>query len=393
MPSEPPGNTAPLPSTAEVVIVGGGVMGASIAFHLAEAGCTGVLLIERDEFARGSSGKPIGGVRAQFSDPLNIEIGARSLRAYRDFARRPGAEIGLDTVGYLFLLSADEQVEGFERGIAVQHELGVPSRMITPDEAGRLCPYLDTGGLVAGVFSPSDGHARPPAVVHGYARAAERLGARMRTHCALTGIETTGGRISAVHTGAGTVRTGTVICTAGAWSASVGALASVDLPVRPLRRQLAFTEPMTPRPPRIPFTIDFASSAYFHNSDDGLLLGMSDPAQPEGFDTGYTDEWLPLFREVARRRAPQLAELPVSGGWAGLYELTPDHNALLGESSSVGRFLYATGFSGHGFLQAPAVGEIIRDLYLGRRPPVDVAPLSADRFTTGATIRPEAHIV
>lgn len=333
-------------------------------------------------------------MRAQFSDPLNIEIGARSLRAYQDFARRPGADIDLRQVGYLFLLAEQQQAAAFESAVATQRELGVPSRMISPARARALCPYLDTGELVAGAFCGTDGHARPGAVVHGYLRAARELGTRVRTHCAVTGIETSGERITAVRTSAGTVRTGAVICTAGAWSGSVGSMASVRLPVRPLRRQVAFTEPVSPPPPRIPFTIDFSSTAYFHNAGDGLLLGLSDPAQPEGFDTRYTEEWLPLFREVARRRAPEIAELPVTGGWAGLYELTPDHNALIGEAPSVHRFLYATGFSGHGFLQAPAVGEIVRDLYLGRTPPVDVTALTANRFAPGATtIRPEAHIV
>jgi sarcosine oxidase subunit beta len=170
-------------------------------------------------------------------------------------------------------------------------------------------------------------------------------------------------------------------------------MAGVHLPVRPVRRQLAFTAPLAPRAPRIPFTIDFASTAYFHNSDDGLLFGLADPEQADGFDTTWTPDWLRLFRAAARRRAPALAEMETNGGWAGLYEVTPDHNALIGRSGTLPNFLYATGFSGHGFLQAPAVGEIMRDLHLGRTPFVDVTPLSADRFTTGAETRPEAHVV
>ncbi|MDF3141892.1 MULTISPECIES: FAD-binding oxidoreductase [unclassified Streptomyces] len=394
-PSPSPSSSAfgTVPSTADVVITGGGVMGASIAFHLAEAGVTDVVVVERDELCSGSSGKPIGGVRAQFSDPLNIELGDRSLRAFQDFPHRPGADIRLDSVGYLFLLTTEQQAIDFEASVGIQNSLGVPTRMIGPDEAHRLCPYISTDGLLAAAFSPTDGHARPALVVQGYADAAARAGVAFATHTSVTGIDTAGDRVTAVHTDRGRIACATVICTAGAWSGRIGAMAGVDLPVRPVRRQLAFTEPLTPPAPRIPFTIDFASSAYFHNSDDGLLFGLADPAQPDGFDTTWTPEWLELFRDVARDRAPALADMAIADGWAGLYEVTPDHNALIGRSGELPNFLYATGFSGHGFLQAPAVGEIVRDLHLGRAPFVDISPLSADRFRTGAEIRPEAHVV
>ncbi|MFB7508674.1 NAD(P)/FAD-dependent oxidoreductase [Streptomyces broussonetiae] len=382
-----------VPASADVVIIGGGVMGASTAFHLAEAGVKNIVVVERGALGCGSSGKPIGGVRAQFSDPLNIELGNRSLRAYQDFPRRPGAGIGLDTVGYLFLLDSEQQTRDFEACVALQNSLGVPSRMIGPDEARCLCPYLSTDGLLAAAHSPADGHARPGLVVQGYARAAARAGVTIATHTEVGGIDTAGAQVTAVHTSHGRIACSTVICTAGAWSARIGDMVGVHLPVRPVRRQLAFTEPLVPPAPRIPFTIDFSSTAYFHNSDDGLLFGLADPGQEEGFDTTWTAGWLELFRLAARHRAPALAEMRTAEGWAGLYEITPDHNALIGRSSELPGFLYAAGFSGHGFLQAPAVGEVVRDLCLGREPFIDIAPLSADRFLHGAATRPEAHVV
>lgn len=382
-----------VPPTADVVIIGGGVMGASIAFHLAEAGVKDIIVVERGDLGSGSSGKPIGGVRAQFSDPLNIELGSRSLRAYQDFPHRPGADIRLDRVGYLFLLTSAQQAADFEISVGIQNSLDVPSRMVDPREARRLCPYLDTDGLVAAVHSPTDGHARPGLVVRGYADAASLAGATFATHTEVTGMDTSGDRVTAVHTDRGVISCSTVICAAGAWSGQIGDMVGVDLPVRPVRRQLAFTEPLTPPAPRIPFTIDFSSSAYFHNSDDGLLFGLADPDQPDGFDTTWTPEWLALFRDVVRHRAPALADMATSGGWAGLYEVTPDHNALIGRAGEPANLLYATGFSGHGFLQAPAVGEIVRDLYLDRTPFADISPLGADRFRAGAETRPEAHVV
>ncbi|MGW9170188.1 NAD(P)/FAD-dependent oxidoreductase [Streptomyces decoyicus] len=382
-----------VPPTADVVIVGGGVIGTSIAYHLAEAGVHHIVVIERGELGSGSSGKPIGGVRAQFSDPLNIELGSRSLRAWQDFGQRPGADIRLDSVGYLFALTSDQQAADFEIAVRIQNSLGVPSRMIGPREAHQLCPYLSTDGLVAAAYSPTDGHARPGLAVQGYARAAARAGVAFATHTTVTGLDTTGDRVTAVHTDHGRISCSTVICAAGAWSERLGAMAGVHLPVRPVRRQLAFTAPLAPPAPRIPFTIDFASTAYFHNSDDGLLFGLADPDQADGFDTTWTPDWLTLFRAAVQRRAPALADMETISGWAGLYEVTPDHNALIGRAGTPHNFLYATGFSGHGFLQAPAVGEIMRDIHLERTPFIDVTPFCADRFTTGVPTRPEIHVV
>lgn len=382
-----------LPARADVVVIGGGIVGASVAFHLAEAEVGDVVLLERGEIAGGSSGKPIGGVRAQFSDALNIRLAARSLAAYERFPQRPGADIALDDVGYLFLLRAPPDVARFERSIAIQNEHGVATRLLSPAEAHELCPPVDPDAFLAAAFSPSDGHARPAVAAGAYVAAARRRGARVATRCEVTGVEVRGGEIAAVHTTRGSVRASTVVCAAGPWSSAVGAMAGVELDVRPIRRQIAFSAPFAPGPPpRLPFTIDYDSTFYFHGAGDGVLLGMSDPDQAPGFGCDYTEEWLPALRRAAARCAPSLAGLALSRGWAGLYEMTPDANALIGESPSVGRFLYATGFSGHGFCQAPAAGEVVRDLVRGVRPFVDVTPLRAERFAERAPII-EANIV
>ncbi|MGW2034801.1 MULTISPECIES: NAD(P)/FAD-dependent oxidoreductase [Streptomyces] len=377
---------------AEVVIVGGGVMGTSIAWHLARAGVRDVVLVERDELAAGSTSKAAGGVRAQFSDELNIRLGARSLEAFGRFEQEVGQDIGLHRTGYLFLLTTPGQVASFEAGVRLQNSLGVPSRLLTPEEARRLSPLIRTDGLLAAAYSPDDGHCTPEAVVHGYAAAARAHGARILRHTEVTGIEVRGDTITAVATTLGRIAAGTVICAAGAWSRAVGAMVGVELPVRPLRRQIAVTGPVPGLPPTLPMTIDFTTSLYFHREGPGLLLGMSDPDERPGFATDTHDRWIPRLAEAMRRRAPALLDLPRTGGWAGLYENTPDHNALIGEAPHVSRFLYATGFSGHGFLQGPAVGEVIRDLYLGRVPFLDISPLSAGRFAADAP-RPEANLV
>jgi sarcosine oxidase subunit beta len=377
---------------AEVVVIGGGVIGTSIAYHLARAGVRDVVLVERDELAAGSTSKAAGGVRAQFSDVLNVQLGARSLEAFARFEEDTGYDIGLHRVGYLFLLSTPEDVASFEAGVRLQNSLDVPSRMIDPAEARRLSPLISTDGLLAAAYSPDDGHCTPEAVVHGYASAARNHGATILRHTDVTGIETHGDRISAVVTTLGRIDTRTVICAAGAWSRAIGAMAGVDLPVQPLRRQIAVTEPVSGLPPTLPMTIDFSTSLYFHTEGPGLLVGMSDPDECPGYATDTHDRWIPRLAEAMRHRAPDLLALRRTGGWAGLYENTPDHNALIGEATSVSRFLYATGFSGHGFLQGPAVGEVVRDLYLGHVPFVDVSPLSAGRFAADAP-RPEVNLV
>ena len=374
-----------------MVIVGGGVIGTSAAFHLAEAGVD-VVLIERAELGSGSTSRAAGGVRAQFSDALNIQIAQRSLEAFRRFGTRPGWEIDFKRSGYLFVLSREADVSEFEASIALQNRLGVPSRMLSSDDARALCPLLAGEDILAGSFSPEDGHVTPEAVVQGYAFAARALGAHLRVGCEVTGIETDGEQITAVRTCQGTIATQVVICAAGAWSRACGEMVGEALPVTPLRRQILFTEPMDDLAPDLPFTIDFASSFYFHREGPGLLMGMSHSREQPGFSLETTDDWVPDLLNIASRRAPRIADAGIKGGWAGLYEVTPDHNAIIGESERVSRFLYATGFSGHGFLQGPAVGEILRDLVLGRTPFVDVGPLSVNRFSD-AMLRPEYNIV
>ena len=376
-----------------MVVVGGGVIGTSCAFHLAEAGVRDVVLAERMELGSGSSSRAAGGVRAQFSDEINVQLGQKSLAAFSDFSRRPGWEIGMHRVGYLFVLTREEDVDAFACSVALQNRLGVPSRMVDREGVRELCPPLRVDDVLCGAFSPSDGHATPDSVVQGYAAGARALGAHLETECEVLEVVVEGGEIRAVVTSKGTIETRVVVCTAGAWSRACGELAGVDLPVTPLRRQVLFTEPMPALPSRFPMTIDFATSFYFHREGPGVLMGMAAPGEQPGFGAGASDDWIPALLEVAERRAPALARVGIKGSWAGFYEMTPDHNALIGEAPDVARFLYATGFSGHGFLHAPAVGEVVRDLVLEREPFIDVAPLSAERFVKPDALRPEFNVV
>ncbi len=381
-----------VPERAGVVIVGGGVMGVSAAFHLAEAGVTDVVLVERNELGSGSTGKAAGGVRVQFSDELNIRIAQRSIDAFERFDERPGGDIGLHQVGYLFLLRTDTDAEMFERSVALQNDLGLPSRMLTRTEAAELCPVAHVGDVLAASFCPLDGHATPDAVVAGYARAARHLGARLVPRCEVLDIEVSAGTIESVVTSEGRIATSTVLCAAGAWSRRIGEMVDVVLPVDPYRRQIAYTGTIDWLPATMPMTIDFATGFYFHREGPGLLMGMGDSDDEPTFDETLDPAWVERLAETAVARVPLLDGAGFAGGWGGLYEVTPDHNAIIGEVPGVSRFLYATGFSGHGFLQGPAVGEIVRDLVLGRQPFVDVSALDVSRFIESVS-RPEYNVV
>lgn len=386
-----PSSGPDFPASADVVIIGGGVMGASAAFHLAEAGVR-VVLVERDQLASGSTSKAAGGIRAQFSDELNITIAMRSIAAFEAFGTRPGADISLHQNGYLFLLTTEADVESVTRDVELQRSLGVPSVMLTPQQAAELSPFVNVDDVLGASFCPIDGHCTPESVVLGYSVGARELGARILTNTEVTGITMDGQMITGVETPRGSIATSTVICTAGAWSPAVGTMVGIKIPVVPVRRPIWFTEPMDNVPKDCPMTIDFTSGFYFHPEGPGLLFGMADRDQPAGFEHDIKPDWLETVSEEIAKRAPALLDVGVAGGWTGFYEVTPDHNALIGESTKVSRFLYATGFSGHGFLQGPAVGEILRDFVLRQTPFVDVSGLSIERFEHGGS-RPERRIV
>jgi glycine/D-amino acid oxidase-like deaminating enzyme len=358
------------------VVVGGGGLGASTAFHLRRLGVEDVVLLERDTLASGSTSKAAVGIRAQFADELNIRIALRSLDEFEAFGELTGADISFRQHGYLFLLDNETDLASFRTALDLQASLGVPSRELTPAEAQELVPQLDLDGVLAATFCARDGYATPEAVVQGYATAS---GARVLQSCALTGVDVQDGRIVGVETARGPIATDTVVCCAGIWSRDVGALAGVELPVEGLARWMWFTPEDGGLPRELPLTIDFSTSFYFHREGAGIAFG------------GRERE-LENVAEAAARRVPVLAELPIQSSWWGWYDVSPDWNALVGEAPHVSRFLYATGFSGHGFQQAPAVGEHLAELVVGREPTLDLAAFAADRFAQGA-LRPETFVI
>jgi sarcosine oxidase subunit beta len=382
--------------SAEVVIIGGGCMGASVAYHLARRGVTDVVLVERDKLlGTGSTGRNAGGVRHQFSNEANIRLSIESIGVLERFADEVGHPIDFHQDGYLFLLSTQASVETFRRNAALQRSLGVDVQWLDAPDAARLAPGIDVDGVAGATFCQRDGIADPNGVTMGFAKRAQAAGVVIERDTEVTAIRVAAGRVAAVETTRGTIDTRTVVNAAGPYARLIGRMAGVDVPVDPYRRHIfiaaldgSATNAAGNGPPRVPssriMVIDFDTTFYFHREGAGLLFGMGDPNEAPTFDTTVQWDFLPQVIDVAVRRLPALADASISHAWAGLYEITPDANPIIGPADGVGGFYLINGFSGHGFQHSPAAGRILADVMTGRDPAFDLTPFTAGRFTSGA---------
>ncbi len=379
----------PIPTSANIVVIGGGVMGAATAYHLAKRGCRDIVLLEKQElWGMGATGKCAGGIRYQFSTEINIRLSQLSLPMLERFEDEIGQAIDLRWPGYLFLLTNDRDVKSFEHNVALQHRLGVPTEWLDGDEVRRRVPLLAADDVIAGTYHGGDGLADPNGVVIGYVNAGKRLGIEARTGVAVTGIGISNGRIVGVETTGGPIACENVVNAAGPWSAQVSAMAGVPLPVTPVRRQMLTTTPLPELPPDFPFVIDFAQSLYFHREGEGLLTGQSNPDQAPGFDESVDRQWEYVHLENAVTRLPLLEEAGIAARWAGLYEVTPDAHPIFGPVPQLAGYYLVTGFSGHGFMHGPVAGLLMSEIILdGRATTLDVSALDYARFTDGRLIR------
>jgi sarcosine oxidase subunit beta len=376
-----------LPKTADMVIIGGGVMGASTAYHLAKRGAGNILLLEKEQFfGQGATGRCAGGVRYQFSTKINVRLSQISLPMLENFEQEIGQPIDYRQCGYLILLSNEKDLNQYKINIRMQNQLGVKSEFLEGQEIRQRLPTMALEDILGGSYHAKDGLVDPNSVVMGYIRAASRLGVKTLTDVEVTGIELREGKISAVNTRQGSVETPIVINTAGPWSAQIGKMAGVEIPVTPLRRQMLTTTPLPDLPADFPFVIDFAQSLYFHREGEGLLTGMSNPFERPGFDQEVDLHWEIKHLEAAAERMPMLENAGLLSHWAGLYENTPDAHPIFGVTPVSG-FYVCAGFSGHGFMHGPASGLIMSEIILdGQSSSLDVSELSLDRFEHGRLI-------
>jgi sarcosine oxidase subunit beta len=377
-----------LPATAEVVVIGGGVMGASTAYHLALKGCRDVLLLERESFfGTQATGRCAGGVRYQFSTEINVRLSQLSLPMLDRFEEELGQAIDRRRLGYLFLLTRPESVASFRDIVAMQRRLGVNTQWLTPDEIAARLPRFDLAGVLAGTNHADDGLADPNGVVQGYVAGARRLGVKLMSDVAVTGIQVKGGQVRGVVTNQGTVAAPVVVNAAGPWAGEVGQMAGVDIPIVPLRRQIVVTTPLPQLPPDLPFVIDFDHSLYFHPEGEGLLTGMSNPDEKVSFDQSVDVEWELVHLEAAMERLPLLEQAGIASRWAGLYEVSPDAHPILGRIPAVEGFYCIGGFSGHGFMHGPVCGLLLAEEILdGAAHTLDISSLYVDRFEGGASL-------
>jgi sarcosine oxidase subunit beta len=377
-----------LPAQAAVAIVGGGVMGVSTAYHLALRGQRDVVVLERDElFGEGATGKCAGGIRHQFGSEVNIRLSQASIRKLEGFETELGQNVDLRWPGYLFLITRESDLAVFARNVDLQHRLGVATRWLTSTEIARRVPSLDLEDVLAGTFYGHDGLADPSSVVNGYVAGARRLGATLLTETPVTEFRCDGNRVTTLVTPGGDMRVDAVVNAAGPYAGELGRLLGLDLPIRPLRRQMLVTGPLAV-PSDFPFVVDFARSLYFHREGAGLLTGMSNPDQAFGFDESVDLDWERVHLEAAVRRLPLLEQADLASHWAGLYEMTPDAHPLIGRLEPFSNAFVVAGFSGHGFMQGPIAGQLMAELLLdGRIHSLDVSVLDPGRFARDGAVR------
>ena len=369
------------PKTADIVIVGGGVMGASAAYHLAKCGVKNVVLLEKEEFyGTGATGRCAGGVRYQFSTEINVRLSLESLPMIECFREETGQDVNYRQCGYLLIATNEQDATTFRHNVEMQNRLGVQTELLSGDEVRARLPLMKFEDAIAGTFNQKDGIVDPNSVVAGYISAAQKLGVKALTRAEVTGIRVSGDEVEAVETTQGVIQTRLVLNTAGPWAGLIGQMAGIQIPIVPVRRQMFTTNTLKDIPEDFPFVIDFAQSLYFHREGDGLLIGMSNQREKPGFDQNVDEGFEMENFEAAMERMPLLERASRASHWAGLYEVTPDAHPIFGGSPVKG-FTVCAGFSGHGFMHGPVAGKLMTEYILdGKFSTVDVSMLDLARF-------------
>ena len=367
-------------NTADVVIIGGGIVGISTAFHLAKQGQKNVVLCERDLLAQASTGLCVGGIRQQFSHPANILLSQEVVRLFERFEEEFGVDIQFRQAGYIFLTRDSDTWDDVKKSVQVQHKYSVPVELLSPEEIKSRWSYLEVKDLIGGTFCPEDGYADPYLVAMAFANAARKLGVQIREQTHITAISVEQKRIRGIITTQGPISTPLIVNTAGAWGGEVARLAGLNIPVHPYRRQVFATKAFELIPRPVPMVIDLNNLFYFRGEDPCIILGMSDREEDSSFNTHVDRAFLERVIDAAVHRAPVLEKAEILRGWGGLYAITPDENPIIGAIPEIEGFLCAVGFSGHGFQHGPAVGRILAELICKGQTDFDLTPFAHDRF-------------
>lgn len=379
--------------TAPVVIIGAGCIGAAIAYHLGRRGVKGVVVVEREiQSGAGSTGRCAGGIRQQFSSGVNVRLAQLSVKYFERFAEEMDTGETFWPVGYLFLLSDERQWKAFQAQAEFQRSLGVPTRTLAPADALAIVPELNLDGVLGATFCPTDGLGDPHMITHGFEAQARALGAKFLFGAEATGLLMDGAKVTGLRTSLGDIATPMVVNAAGAWAAQVAKWANVDLPVLPYRRHCFTTAPLPFVRDTLPMIVDMKTGVYMHRESGGMLLGLADKDEPPSFDISVNWDFMESVVEPAMMRIPALEAAEINNAWAGLYETTPDHNAILGPPEGVTGLMLANGFSGHGFMMAPGVGQLLAEWIVDGRPSFDLSDLRLERFREQGAMA-EANVI
>ena len=382
---------------ADVIIIGGGIVGSSIAYNLAVQGCTNVLIIEREEQqGLGSTSKSLGGVRVQFATPVNIQMSLYSIDFFSRFEEMTGSTAGYKPHGYVFCATKDSHLTYLKENQIKQKAMGVTNvKMISTADIAAFIPQMVTDDIIGGSYCPTDGFVDPNSIMTGFAKCAKELGVRVWTKTEVTGINLENRKITGVNTSNGEVHAPVVVNAAGPWAARIAAFAGVDLPVKPLRRQIVKTQSFDALPAKFPMMIDMSNGFHFRREGDAILLAWPDDEETYGFQSAFTPEFIEKVLVRAVERVPILEDASVNPKqcWAGMYEVSPDHHAIIGEAPTVKGLFFANGFSGHGVMHSPASGRATADLILhGKCQAFDVSSLGVERFEKGELLEETAVI-
>ena len=378
---------------ADAVIIGGGIIGTAVAFYLAKAKYGNIILVEKELFlGSGATSKAAGGIRAQFSSKINIEMSMLSEKSFVNFKEETGQDALYDQVGYMFLLEEDQHIESFKKDYELQKSLGLNVVLLKPEDIGQYAPHVSLEGIKLATFCHDDGLGDPHEFLTGYEKAARQLGVEFEIEAEVIDVNVNSVKVTGVKTAKGEISTPLVINCAGPYAKVIGRMVGADVKVEPIRRQIVTTGELDFIQPFFPMVVDVKSGLYCHKESKGMLLGWADFSVKPSFDTSIDPDYTDAILEKALERIPQLETAEIANQWAGLYETTPDHRAIVGWEPTVEGMFHCTGFSGHGFMHAPAAGQITSEILTDKTPSIDVSSLSPSRFAKGV-VAEETNVI